>query len=282
MTRRTASPTNIKFEAKTKTMKKSAPPAVSEIAFNCPHCGAYTAQTWYTVTASRISGERAVPAIADESILQRIEDDDELPQEAKEEGLRVFRRLIAGDVFFDTDKGYVEIGVANLFVSKCFVCTNLGIWVRDRLLFPVAATGPEPQPDLPPDVRADYDEASQILANSPRGAAALLRLAIQKLCVHLDESGKDLNQDIGALVKKGLSPIVQKSLDVVRVIGNEAVHPGTLDLRDNREIAAGLFRLVNIISEQMIAHPKHVNELYSRLPEAKLKGIQERDGDKQK
>jgi hypothetical protein len=28
---------------------------------------------------------------------------------------------------------------------------------------------------------------------------------------------------------------VQKSLAVVRVIGNEAVHPGTIDLNENRD-----------------------------------------------
>jgi len=44
----------------------------------------------------------------------------------------------------------------------------------------------------------------------------------------------------------------------VRVIGNEAVHPGKLDLKDDRDTATRLFKLVNIIAEQMISNPKHV------------------------
>ena len=106
----------------------------------------------------------------------------------------------------------------------------------------------------------------------------MLRLAIQTLCGHLGESGKNINSDIASLVKKGLSPVIQKSLDVVRVIGNEAVHPGTLDLKDDRDTASKLFRLVNLIAEQMISHPKHVHAMYEELPESKKNEIEKRDG----
>lgn len=125
---------------------------------------------------------------------------------------------------------------------------------------------------------AGYEEAGKILTLSPRGAAALLRLAIQKLCALLGEKGKNIDEDIANLVKKGLSPLVQKALDSVRVIGNEAVHPGTLDLRDDVETATRLFEVVNIIAEQMISNPKHVEDLYAKLPEAKRKAIEKRDG----
>jgi hypothetical protein len=64
----------------------------------------------------------------------------------------------------------------------------------------------------------------------------------------------------------------------VRVIGNESVHPGTIDLKDDREIALRLFDLVNAITEQMISHPKRVQEMYSKLPAAKREAIEKRDG----
>jgi hypothetical protein len=71
--------------------------------------------------------------------------------------------------------------------------------------------------------------------------------------------------------------VIQQSLDVVRVIGNEAVHPGTLDLKDDVNTARALFKLLNLIAEKMITDPKTVNEIYESLPEAKRKGIEQRD-----
>nr|WP_246787276.1 DUF4145 domain-containing protein [Rhizobium leguminosarum] len=126
----------------------------------------------------------------------------------------------------------------------------------------------------------DYDEARSIVQKSPRGAAALLRLAIQKLCKHLGESGKNINDDIASLVAKGLDYRIQKALDVLRVIGNEAVHPGTIDLNDDPNTAESLFKLFNLIVEKMISEPKLVEEVYASLPPEKLKQIEQRDKEK--
>lgn len=126
------------------------------------------------------------------------------------------------------------------------------------------------------DIKRDYNEAGSIVFQSPRGAAALLRLAIQKLCKELGEPGKDLNRDIQSLVDKGLNEPVQQALDAVRVIGNEAVHPGTMDLRDDRATAMTLFGLVNLIVEEMVTRKNRAISVYSTLPPEKLKGIKER------
>ena len=63
----------------------------------------------------------------------------------------------------------------------------------------------------------------------------------------------------------------------MRVIGNESVHPGSIDLNDDRETALRLFELVNAITEQMISHPAKVKEMYAKLPEAKRQAIEVRD-----
>ena len=105
----------------------------------------------------------------------------------------------------------------------------------------------------------------------------MLRLAIQKLCQQLGESGENLNDDIGELVKKGLSSKIQKSLDIVRVIGNESVHPGQINVGDNKETAYKLFELINLIAHAMITQPKEIDNLYNTLPKEKLDGITERD-----
>ena len=105
----------------------------------------------------------------------------------------------------------------------------------------------------------------------------MIRLAIQKLCKRLDKPGKNLNDDIGALVADGLDPRIQKALDTVRVIGNNAVHPGQIDLSDDRRAAESLFHLLNLIAEKMISEPKHVEDVYSALPEDALSAIEKRD-----
>jgi hypothetical protein len=61
------------------------------------------------------------------------------------------------------------------------------------------------------------------------------------------------------------------------VIGNEAVHPGELNLRDDREIATKLFKLVNFIAAKMISEPKEIQDLYNGLPSTKLEAINRRD-----
>lgn len=145
---------------------------------------------------------------------------------------------------------------------------------------PDVSPAPLPNPDLPSEIRADFEEARSIISRSPRGASALLRLCVQKLCGFLGESGKDINTDIAQLVKKGLNPKIQKSLDIVRVIGNEAVHPGQLDLRDQPATASQLCTLVNVIADAMISQPKAIEALYSALPETKLQQIEKRDSAK--
>ncbi|MFN3161246.1 MAG: DUF4145 domain-containing protein [Rubinisphaera brasiliensis] len=129
---------------------------------------------------------------------------------------------------------------------------------------------------MPTDVLKLYEEAAAIFSQSPRAAAALLRLAIQVLCLEVGESGKNINQDIASLVQKGLPEIVQQSLDVVRVTGNNAVHPGQIDA-DDPAVVESLFGLVNVIVEYMIAMPKRVSGLYSSLPANAVDAITRRD-----
>jgi hypothetical protein len=177
-----------------------------------------------------------------------------------------------------TDTAHTSLGVDNLHLSRCYACAKIAVWVHDRLIFPTARSVDLPNPDLPPAVRTDYEEAARIVDQSPRGAAALLRLAIQKLCILVGEKGTNINDDIASLVQKGLLPVVQQSLDALRVIGNEAVHPGVMDLNDDRDTAMELFALVNIIADQMISRPKQAQAVYAKLPQHKRDAIEKRDG----
>ena len=259
-------------------MSKHVEPSVSETAFNCPHCGALTTQYWYKLYAESLPVESPTPHIPKESDRKRIIEDPAFKGEGKAYYLEWVDKILSGLVFLQGGTAHNEQEVGNLHLTNCFNCNKIAVWVNDRLLFPRLKTGVQPNPDLPEGIVRDFEEAREIADASPRGAAALLRLCIQKLCIHLKEKGKNLDDDIGSLVKKGLNPLIQQSLDVVRVIGNEAVHPGVIDLNDDRDTAIQLFTLVNSITEQMISHPKAVKELYEKLPEAKRKAIEKRDG----
>lgn len=76
----------------------------------------------------------------------------------------------------------------------------------------------------------------------------------------------------------GLPKPVQQALDTVRVVGNNAVHPGKIDLRDDIETAERLFDLVNIIAQDRISKPNAVAEMYEKVvPETTRKAIEKRD-----
>ncbi|HEX3043265.1 MAG TPA: DUF4145 domain-containing protein [Bacillota bacterium] len=172
-----------------------------------------------------------------------------------------------------THSGLIDI----IEIAECPYCDEYSLWYKKRMVYPYSKNALLPNPDMPLDVKSDFEEAHSILSLSPRGASALLRLAIQKLCKYLGENGKDLNKDIGELVKKGLPCRIQQALDIVRVIGNNAVHPGQIDLDDDAETAEKLFGLVNLIADVMISQPKTIDKLYEKIPPGQKEAIENRD-----
>lgn len=162
--------------------------------------------------------------------------------------------------------------------AACCSCKHECLFKDGRLIYPSAVGAPPPAEDMPEQIKGDFEEARQIARLSPRGAAALLRLAIQKLCPLIGAAESDINKMIGQLVSDGKIPVVvQQALDSVRVIGNEAVHPGTIDLKDDVSTATTLFELVNFIVEKAISEPKKIAAIFGSLPPGKLAGIAQRD-----
>lgn len=159
----------------------------------------------------------------------------------------------------------------------CNHCREKSVWVNEKMIYPNQSTTPMAHPDMPTSCLDDYNEAREILAISPRSAAALIRLAIQKLMIELGEKGKNINDDIKSLVAKGLPVQIQQALDYCRVIGNNSVHPGEINLNDSPEIAQNLFTMINLIVEDRIARPKQMNEFYNQLPQSSRDAIENRD-----
>ena len=136
------------------------------------------------------------------------------------------------------------------------------------MLYPKAILVDLPNSDLFEDIKNDYLEAAKIYNDSLRSSAALLRLALQKLCKQLGENGENINEDIKNLGEKGLNPILQKSFDLLRITGNNAVHPGEINLEENPALVLKLFELINFIADKMITEPKEINQLFEEMPES--------------
>ncbi|WP_459904532.1 DUF4145 domain-containing protein [Enterococcus thailandicus] len=211
----------------------------------CPHCQSISAQTWYYGLGADAKRIGAVQALT-------------------------------GNIVYNPK--YIIIR------ATCNSCGRDSIWKKDKdteeesLMFPRISVGIElPNQDMPDEISKIYTEASLVLNDSPRASAALSRLAIDKLTVELEPEGKNLNSRIGKLVEKGLPITIQQSLDIVRVVGNNAVHPGEIDISDNREIAHSLLELLNFIVYNQISQPKRIKEMFQNLPQGARDAIDKRD-----
>jgi hypothetical protein len=216
-------------------MTESIAPTLVAQSFSCPHCGALAHQNWFKLLLSRFNRDEG-PTVLSAPAVGRIreEDEDEIEQTSR---LQFLERLRRNEVTFRVYRYSVssQSEFVNAWVSHCYSCEGFAFWIKDRIVFPPMKAEIKPHEDIPATIRDDFQEAASIVELSPRSAAALLRLCIQKLMVELKQKGENLNDDIGALVAAGLETGVQKALDVVRVVGNNAVHPGQIDLKDDRD-----------------------------------------------
>lgn len=173
--------------------------------------------------------------------------------------------------------GGIEI-TSRFEFRRCSNCGGKFFYENGELRYPE----PEvvaPKADMPEDVKNLFEEAASICHRSPRAACALLRLAIEKLCDQLGATSETVSQKIASLVKRGLSEELQKALDVVRVVGNNAVHPGQICFDvDDESTARMLFTLLNIITQRLVSEPATIRTLYEGLPEAAKQHVKKRDG----
>lgn len=223
------------------------PPEHANGQFHCPHCGVFAKQRWShlsaigdTYTSLDMYGRGTRSNIC---------------------GLTVVNQNLP--------EGWT--------ISVCEHCNQLALWIGGSMNYPKKIMVEQPNIDLSEEIRNDYLESANVLADSPRSAAAILRLALQKLCKQLGEKGNNINEDIGNLVKKGLSPTIQKSLDALRITGNNALHPGELDLTEDTERVIKLFGLLNFIAEKMITEPKDIESFYKDLPDGAKQAVEKRD-----
>lgn len=165
-------------------------------------------------------------------------------------------------------------------IGCCVKCAKNTLWTGGKMVYPVIGNAPRPNPDLPNDIKIDYNEASDIVVSSPRSTCVLLRLCVEKICDEQNALGNTLNAKIGDLVSRGLDKSIAKSLDSVRVIGGQAVHPLEMDLRDDQNTATTLFKLVNYVSEWAYTRQNTINDIFESIPNSKKDAIEKRDEEK--
>jgi uncharacterized protein (UPF0335 family) len=235
--------------------------------FQCPHCGVLAQQLWLSNDAL----SNVVPQLYNQIYLDYRGNVDDYYQRA----IKIFLDEAKTD-FSKLIKSFIPESFA---AAICQSCGKYSLWVDENIVYPRKISIEPANEDLNEEIKEIYDEASRIVIDSPRGAAALLRLALQLLLKQLGKEGKNINNDIKELVKNGLSQKIQKALDFVRVVGNNAVHPGQIDLKDNIEVALKLFKLINFIANEMITKPKEIDKIYEDVIPKEIKDqINTRDG----
>lgn len=220
-------------------MSGAHPPRARAESFDCPHCGAYTQQTWAECYAkSDDSGDSFDP------------------------------ELLVSTCFGCRGEAVWKLNPRRAESPS---------WVRGaQIIHPaVEHAGPLRSADMPTDVAELYDEASTVMNLSPRSASALLRLALEVLLEGLYPQAGKLNDMIGAAVEDGLPTKVQQTMDYIRFNGNQSVHKFHHD--DTVETASILFSLLNIVVEHLITQPKQLASLYAELPQTFRDQVGRRD-----
>jgi hypothetical protein len=256
---------------------KEVTPRLGLDSFSCPHCGALAHQHWFQVLVSSYDKGKK-PFVYELHGFESVDTSEFDENDVRRLGALI-KRFKKNEITYESLRYAHSCNweMINLAMSLCHSCDAFAIWAKDKIAWPAHSIKVEPHPDIPADIKDDFIEAAGIVDKSPRGSAALSRLVVQRLVAHLGGKGKNINEDIALLVKNGLEPEIQKALDIVRVTGNNAVHPGEIALKEDHGTAIALLQLINLVVERRISTQKRIEEMFGNLPEGALKQISDRD-----
>lgn len=234
--------------------------AYGEKTFNCPHCEAKTQHIWSTLRVDNFDG-----GYKDIGLVENL--------------LVAVQKVGESNGVSDNLNGYKYQDI--FAVSLCISCEKFSSWYEGDIVYPMnEAQIPSPEEHMPVEIKKLYNEAKSVYHLSFRSSCALLRLALEKLLIIVGAKGNSINSRINNLVVEQKIPTsVQQALDTIRILGNDGVHPGVIDISDNerKENALMLFLLLNIIVDRMIKADMQIQQFYSLIPESKRKAIEQRD-----
>lgn len=217
-------------------------------SFKCPHCGAFSHMKWDNLS-----------------------------------------------LFIYDDQGVEHNVQTRVHQANCASCNKDNIWYNHRevtgwigmngiprpsndselsRLFPIQEITnqniPEYLSDMPEDVKSLYKEAALIYELSPRSAAALIRLALEKLCEHLGVKKRNIKESIEELARQQIIPLrVAQAADNIRLIGNANVHAGIICDEVLEDINPAIFTYINLIVDFAITKPKEIEKINTLFPEQK-------------
>lgn len=238
-------------------------PSLDEGKYHCPRCNVYSSHRHYELKRRIINDDQDIPII-------------ELELEAFNRGESAFGEVGGERIRF----GEPEYDVNwNLHVSICIHCLEYIIWENRNIIFPFELDTPQPAKDMPAEVKDVYEEARLVYKQSPRSSAALLRLAIETLIPKLNYpiKSKSLYHMIGELVKQNIPKHIQKGLDVIRFHGNKGLHTAEINMQDDKDTVLFLFKLCNIIVEELITKEKEIEGFYDSIPKSFQNSVDKRD-----
>jgi hypothetical protein len=73
--------------------RKHVQRSLKETAFNCPHCGTLTSQTWYQTHAYEVKGDTKLPIFPDIEAIKRILSDIDLDDEMKDQHMAFVKKI---------------------------------------------------------------------------------------------------------------------------------------------------------------------------------------------
>lgn len=257
------------------------PPSPSKTAFSCPYCLTKTTQYWFQLFAVErdrsglYTAETWQMAIEEEEAAGRLDDKtralfERWILEAKNRRLRI----LDGSAGENQAYGYE---VEALRLSRCMECHEITIWLDQKMVWPDQQIDHRAHEMMPPTAREEFDEAAKVFRDSPRAGCALLRTCLEKICADRGHIKGTLFARAGSLVSEMSSLHGRQAVDIVRVFGNESIHPGKMEANDIAENAERMFDAINLIVEEVYDRPARFSQLFEKLSPSQRREIERRD-----
>jgi hypothetical protein len=122
---------------------KYVSPAIDQLAFNCPHCGALAKQFWFSVRADQLEADHT-PHVITADLVSGLRESD-MEREERERTVKWAERIATGRPTLErVSHRSAYFDVPNVSLSRCYNCDEVCVWIYDQLFWPRRPGGPQP------------------------------------------------------------------------------------------------------------------------------------------